>query len=61
MAVHWFKYRSKPRGKVLTFVASNKRLAEQRRKTCLREGCKPTTVYTSFGSGALIWGHKKGK
>jgi hypothetical protein len=61
MTVYWYKYRSKPRGKVLTYVSSNKKLAERRRVLTKMEGLKPTPVYTSFGQGAIIWGHKKGK
>jgi len=62
MTVYWFKYRSKPiKNKVLTFVSSNKTLAEKRRKQAKKDGFKPTPVYTSYGNGALIWGHKVGK
>jgi len=61
MAVYWYKYRSKPSGKVLTYVASNKKLAEQQRKKSMKQGFKCTPISKSYGDGALIWGHKVGK
>ena len=61
MAVYWFKYKSKPSGKILTFVASNRKLVEQKRKRAMKEGFKCTQISKSFGEGALIWGHKIGK
>jgi len=61
MSVYWFKYKSKPSGKILTFVSSNKQQAEEKRKRRIAEGFKCTPINKSYGTGALIWGHKMGK
>lgn len=61
MAVYWIKYRSKPSGKVMTYVASNKKQVEGFRKRRMKEGFKCTEISKSYGDGALIWGHKVGK
>jgi len=61
MAVYWIKYRSKPSGKVLTYVASNRALVEKARKEKMKQGFKCTAISKSYGQGATIWGHKVGK
>jgi len=61
MAVYWIKYKSKPSGKVLTYVASNRKLVEQVRKERMKAGFKCTPISKSYGQGATIWGHKVGK
>ena len=61
MAVYWFKYRGKPTGKMFTYVASNRKLAEQKRKKRIKEGFRCSTISKSYGQGALIFSGTVGK